>query len=195
MNQQLNLNEQPPVYENVLAGIVGAFLFSLAGGVLWYVLYMIGILAAVSGLVGAICAIKGYSLFAKKESVKGIVISVILSLVVMVIAWYFCLAHDIYAVHQEWYAAGEIDFTYTFFESVRVAPYFLQDAEIRGAYLKDLIMGLAFCVIGGGSYVVNKIKNAKAATSAPAPAPAEAEAQEDDFAYAQNDTTNNESND
>ena len=86
MNQQLNLNEQAPVYENVLAGIVGAFLFSLAGGVLWYVLYMIGILAAISGLVGAICAIKGYSLFAKKESVKGIVISVILSLVVMVIA-------------------------------------------------------------------------------------------------------------
>ena len=85
--------------------------------------------------------------------------------------------------------------TYTFFESVRVAPYFLQDTEIRGAYLKDLIMGLAFCVIGGGSYVVNKIKNAKAATSAPAPAPAETEAQEDDFAYAQNDATNNENND
>ena len=191
MNNQLNLNEQQNIHENVLAGIVGAFLFSLAGGALWFLLYMVGFIAAISGLVGAICAIKGYSVFAKKESVKGIVISVIISLIVMVIAWYFCLAYDIYTVHMEWFEAGEIDFTYTFFESVRVAPIFLEDPTIRGAYVKDLVLGLAFCIIGGGSYVVNKIKNAKAVKAAPTAAlETETETEQDDFAYARQEETN-----
>ena len=197
MNNQLNLTQQPDIKENVLAGLVGAFLFSLAGGALWFVLYLVGFIAAISGLVGAICAIKGYSVFAKKESVKGIIMSVIISLIVMVIAWYFCLAHDIYTVYKEGFAAGEIDFSYTFFESVRLAPEFLKDPEIRGAYLKDLGLGLLFCVIGGGSYVVNKIREAKANHAAPvvpATQPTDTEAQ-DEFGYAsQNDSTNETEN-
>ena len=56
---------------------------------------------------------------------------------------------------------GEVDFTLTFFESVQAAPVFLADSEIGLAYLGDLGLGLLFCVIGGGSYVANKIKNAK----------------------------------
>ena len=62
--------------ENVLFGIVGAFLFALVGGILYYVLYQIGFLASISGLVCVICAIKGYSFFAKRESIRGIVISI-----------------------------------------------------------------------------------------------------------------------
>ena len=80
--------------ENVLFGIVGAFLFSLVGGVLYYLLYQMGYLAALSGLVGVICAITGYSFFAKKESTKGTVISVIIAALVLVAAWYLCVASD-----------------------------------------------------------------------------------------------------
>jgi len=88
MNKQVPYqNENSEIKENVLAGIVGAFLFSLAGGVLWFLLYQIGFVAGISGLVGAVCAIKGYSVFAKKESTKGIIISLIVTLVVMIIAW------------------------------------------------------------------------------------------------------------
>ena len=155
-----NINKKP-ASENVIAGIVGAFLFSLAGGALWFIFGMLGIIASISGLVGAVCAIKGYSVFAKKESTKGIVISVIISLLVMVLAWYLSLGYDIYVAYQDWYAAGEVDFTLSYFESVQAAPFFLEDSEIAIAYLKDLGLGLLFCVIGGGSYVANKIKNAK----------------------------------
>ena len=153
--------EKKKTSENVIAGIVGAFLFSLAGGALWFVLYLLGFIAGLSGLVGAVCAIKGYSIFAKKESIKGIVISVIIALLVMVLAWYLCLGYDIYMAYQEWFEMGEVDFTLTFFESVQAAPVFLADSEIGLAYLGDLGLGLLFCVIGGGSYVANKIKNAK----------------------------------
>ena len=162
MNNNTVKNEQEVLKENVIAGIVGAFLFSLAGGVLWFVIYMIGFIAGISGLVGAICAIKGYSIFAKKESIKGIIISVIMALLVIVLAWYFCIAYDVFIAHKEWFEAGEIDYTLTFFESVRAVSFYLTDPEIGPAYLKDLGIGLLFCVIGGGSYVVNAIKNAKA---------------------------------
>ena len=151
------------IRENVVAGIVGAFLFSLAGGILWFLLYLMGFVAGKSGLVGAVCAVKGYSVFSKKESVKGVIISVVIALLVMVLAWYLCLAYDVFTVHQEWYEEGYIDYTITYFEAVQASSFYLEDPEIGPLYLKDLAIGLLFCVIGGGSYVVNKIKSVKAA--------------------------------
>ncbi len=173
-NQTINNNEV--VQENVLAGIVGAFLFSLVGGALWFILYLVGFLASISGLVAAICAIKGYSVFAKKESTKGIVISLIVALVVMVIAWYCGLAYDIVQVYNYWYEIGEIDYTINFFDAIRNAHLFLFDPEIGVSYFVDLGITILLCAVGAGSYVVNKIKNAKAqaeqaaaATNAPNP--------------------------
>ena len=161
MNDSRDHSSTPEVVENVLAGIVGAFLFSLVGGVLWFIIYRIGFIASISGLIGAICAIKGYCVFSKKESVKGIVISVVIALLVIVIAWYFCLAYDVYEAYRIWFEEGEIDYSITFFESVRGSHYYLTDPEIAPAYFRDLALGLLFCVVGGGSYVVNKIKTAK----------------------------------
>ena len=160
-------NEAPPVQpiapqkENVLAGIVGAFLFSLAGGVVWFLLYQVGFLAAISGIVGVVCAIKGYSIFAKRESVKGVVISSIIAFIVIVIAWYLCISYDVYLAYQDWYTNGEIDFTLTFFESIRAAYLFFEDSEILFAYLKDLGIGLIFCIIGAFGYVKSAIGRAK----------------------------------
>ena len=165
MNQNLNLGSQPDVKENVLLGVLGAFLFALAGGALWFVLYLVGFIAAISGLVGVICAIKGYSLFAKKESVRGIVIAVVMTLLVIVIAWYFCLSYDAYIAHQQWFEEGEIDYTITFLDALLGSHIYLSDPDIGPGYWGDLALGLLFCVIGGGSYVVNKIRNAKAAAA------------------------------
>ena len=68
MNDNIK-NQQTDVKENVIAGIVGAFLFSLVGGALWFLIYMFGFIAGISGLIGAVCAIKGYAIFAKKYSI------------------------------------------------------------------------------------------------------------------------------
>lgn len=147
--------------ENVLAGIVGAFLFSLAGGAIWFILYQIGFLAAISGIVGVVCAIKGYAIFGKRESVKGIVLSTIIAFLVIVIAWYACLSYDVYLAYQEWYANGEVDYAPTIFESVANAYLFLTEAEIALAYFKDLGIGLIFCVAGAFGYVKAAIGKAK----------------------------------
>lgn len=165
--------------ENVLAGAVGAFLFSLVGGILWFVLWQLGFLASLSGLVGVICAVKGYTFFAKtkKESKICLVLSVIIAMAVLAIAWYACVAYDIYLAYQEWYAAGEVDFTLTYFESVSAVPYFFEDSEILTAYLGDLGMGLIFAIVGVVSYLASREKKMKAQAAADAArAAAEAEA-------------------
>lgn len=164
----MNNLSKPEVKENVIAGIGGAFLFSLAGGAVWFGLYMVGFIAAISGIVGVICAFKGYSIFAKKESMKGLVISTVMALIVIVAAWYLCLSYDVYQAYQDWYELGEVDFTLTYSESVQVAFRFLEEPEIARGYLADLAMGVIFCIIGAGSYIVNMAKKIKANSAAAA---------------------------
>ncbi len=148
------LNEQN---ENVVAGIIGAFLFALAGGVLWYLFYQMGFISGLAGIVGVICAVRGYSFFAKKESKKGIVISVIMAVLVIIISWYLCLATDVFTVHKEWLANGEItplDMP-TFFECVRFSYVYLFDSEVAIPYLSDLGIGLLFCIAGVVTSLIN----------------------------------------
>lgn len=152
--------------ENVLAGTVGALLFSLVGGVLWFGLYQAGYLAAISGLVGVICAIKGYAVFAKKESVKGIVISIIASVIVLLIAWYLCLSKDVLSAYKEWYSQGLVDFVPSFSECVKSAYVFLEEPEIAAEYIKDLVLGLLLCAIGSGRYIVKSIGRIKSQNDA-----------------------------
>jgi hypothetical protein len=160
-------NTTPPVQpieqkqENIVAGIFGALLFSLAGGIIWFLLYQIGYLAAISGIVGVICAIKGYGIFGKRESVKGVIISTVFAFLVIVLAWYLCIGYDIYNAYQEWFANGEIDFTVSFFEALGEVPLFFEESEIALAYLKDLGIGLLFCVIGAFGYVKAAIGKAR----------------------------------
>ena len=158
--------------ENMIAGIVGAFLFSLAGGVIYFLLYMVGYIASISGLVGVVCAIKGYTIFAKKESIKGIVIASLIALLVMVLAWYFSLSYSIYDSYQTYFANGEVGFTVSFLDAVRVTPDFLAVDEVAAECFKDLALSLLFGVIGAGGYVYTKIKNAKNAPVAASAAPA-----------------------
>ncbi len=146
--------------ENIVAGVVGAFLFSLAGAVVYFLLHLIGYIASISGLVGAVCAVKGYSVFSKKESKKGIAIAAVISLLVIVIAWFFSLAYDVYDVYKAAFESGEIDYAFSYIESVRLAPEFLKEPDVASAYYSDLGLSLFFCVLGSGSYIINKIKNA-----------------------------------
>ncbi len=156
-------NNTTEMKENILAGAVGAFLFSLVGGILWFVLYQIGYVAAISGLIGVICAVKGYTFFAKtkNESKTCLILSVIIAVVVLAISWYLCVGYDIYLVYQEWYEAGEVDFTLNFFESIRAIPLLFEESDILVAYLKDLGLGLLFAVIGVVSYLASREKKMK----------------------------------
>ena len=135
--------------------------FSLAGGVVYFLLYQVGYIAAISGLIGVICAFKGYEVFAKKLSKFGCIISVVMALLVIILAWYCCLAKDVYSAYQSWFADGEIDFTLTFAESLRNAYRFLSEPEISKSYVTDLIIGIFLCALGAVRPIINIVKGNK----------------------------------
>jgi hypothetical protein len=168
------------VYENKIAGLCGALLFALGGGIIYFLLYQLGYISSISGLVGAVLAMKGYALFSKKESMFGVITSAVLALLVLAAAWYLCLAKDVYEAFQEWFAAGEIDYTVSFGEAVQGAHLFLEDPEISRSYLGDLGMSLLFAVIGCFGNVWTALKNQKA-QKAQQGAPIQAEAKESPY--------------
>lgn len=123
---------QEKKHENVIAGIVGAFLFSLIGGGLYFIIYQFGYIAGICGLITVVLATFGYQLFSGvKSSMKGIIIAIITSILAIVAAEYLALSYTIY---DEFKAIYEI----SFFDAVRATPDFLAEGEIMAAFLKDL---------------------------------------------------------
>jgi len=162
--------------ERVVPGILGAVLFSLAGGVAWFLLWQAGIVAGLSGCIGVICAIKGYEIFSKGSSIKGVVIASVAAIAVIVLAWYLCIGYDYYLTMEELAAENPL-----YFEAIPLSDclfngfeFFdfcdkLDLPEIRTEYLGDLAFGLIFTVIAAIGYVVSAVKNAKfAKTNVPA---------------------------
>ena len=67
--------QQKKRQENVVAGLVGAFLGALLGVVCTVVIGQLGYVASLSGLIMAVGALKGYELLGGRLSKKGAVIS------------------------------------------------------------------------------------------------------------------------
>lgn len=156
----MNNNSAAERKENVLAGIVGAFLFSLAGGAVWVLLSFLNFYAGFSGLIGVVCAVQGYKIFSGKLTKRGVVISFVTALLVLVIAWYCCFAKDIYFAFKDWYAAGEVNYLPTYLQCLSSGFVFLGNAEIAVPYFGSLLMGLLFAVIGSISYFLTTFRNA-----------------------------------
>lgn len=157
-NNPIGMNT-PEAEENVLFGIVGAFLFSLVGGVVYVILNMVGFLSALSGLIGVVCAIKGYAFFSKKESKRGLIISVIMAAIVIIIAWYVSFCLDMVEAYEYWYQEGEVDYAPTFFEYI---PYGFYDLVVNPMYFVDLGLSLVLGAVGCGSYVSQMMKRQNA---------------------------------
>ncbi len=137
--------------ENVLTGLVGAIIGALIGAVCIILLSQLGYIASVSGLVLAVCTLKGYELLAGKLSGKGIVISILLMAVTPYIAdrmdWAILLM-------QEW-----ADYGVTFGEAFAVVPELLLDGTIEmGVYIKNLLMIYAFAILGAFTTLRNAMK-------------------------------------
>ena len=141
----------PIVKENVLAGVVGAFLFALLGGALYFIIYQFGYIAGICGLITVILSTFGYQLFSgKKNSVKGVVIAVIMSLVAIFLGEFMGLAYDIYKVFKT-------EYEITFFDAVRATPSFLTESKILTPFLADLGIGYALGALASFANIRNAI--------------------------------------
>ena len=158
MEEYYGVNTEVKKEENVLAGVVGAFLFSLVGGAVWFLLDLVGFYAGISGLIGVVCAVTGYKLFAGTLSRKGVIIAFIISLLVLALAWYLCFAKDLFQAYKEWYANKEVNYMPTYAECVREGVLWLQEPDIAKAYFINLAIGIALAIIGSIRYIITAFK-------------------------------------
>lgn len=140
--------------EHFMAGLVGAFLFSLAGVAVWILIYQLGFIASIAGLVTVICAIKGYEIFGKVLSLKGLIVSLLITIVMIFVSGYICMAFDIYSAFK-----GQISIT--IFDALRSVKGFLTEEEVRSAFIKDLAMGYGLSLLGSFRYIANAFKALK----------------------------------
>ena len=131
------------VKENVVAGILGAFLFALGGGLLYLLLAQVGFIAGISGMVAVFLAIKGYSVFAKGLSKRGLIISVVIAFL------------DVYKELSELYKAGDLAEKPKFFECVMMTPMFFKYAGFLRDAIVNLVLGLLFAVAGSFTLIAN----------------------------------------
>lgn len=142
--------------ENVLAGFVGAFLFALIGGVLYFLIYQTGIIAGICGLITFILANFGYGLLSgnrKGESIPGLVASIIMMLLIIFLAEYICIAYEIYRA----LAATKP----SFINILRLMPEFLSDKDIFGAFVHDLVFAYLLGLFASIGNITRMVKSRK----------------------------------
>ena len=125
--------------DNVIAGTVGAFLGSLIGVACIVILSKLGYVSAVSGLVMAVCAIKGYALLGGKLTKRGAVISGLFILVMTYVATKLCFALAVMEVATE-----EVSF-FLIYQNIGL---FLEDSELRRIFLGELALQYLFTLVG-----------------------------------------------
>lgn len=153
--------EQAPVQqtpaakpENVVTGIVGALIGAAIGGGSIILLSQLGYVAAVSGLILAICTLKGYELLGGKLSAKGIIISLVLMLVMP----YLADRLDWAIVVMNAYASEGV----TLGQAFAAIPALIEEGMIeQGEYIKSLLMIYGFVALGAFSTVYNLFKKKK----------------------------------
>ena len=142
--------------ENVVAGIVGAFLGAVIGAVMILVLSRMGRVAAISGVVLAVCTLSGYRLLGGKLTKKGIAIAVVLMAVVPYVAdridWALLLMEQAQAEGLNW----------TFSECFQILPQLLEEEILdKNVYLTNLLMQYVYTAIGVVAYLVSDKKKKK----------------------------------
>ncbi len=142
---------------NILAGFVGAFLFSIIGGLLYFICYQIGFIHGAIGLITFILAHFGYGLFAKAKkdtSIIRMIAAFIATIAMIYLAEYISLSFEVFQVFK--------DYGITIFDAIRATPEFIAEPEIKDAVVEDLAFAYFFSVIGAISFIV-KAKKAKKA--------------------------------
>ena len=138
--------------ENVVAGTVGALIGSAIGAAAIILLSQLGYVAAISGLILAICTLKGYELLGGKLSTKGIIISLVLIVVVPYLAdrldWAIVLVNEIPGV-----SLGE---------AFQAIPELVEEELIASEdYIGTLVKLYLFVALGAFSTIFTAFKSKK----------------------------------
>ena len=142
--------------ENIVGGIVGALLGSLLGAVSILVLSQLGYVAALSGMIMAVCVLKGYEMLGGKLTKKSVAISV----VIMILMTYFADRMDwAIILFRE---AGAAEAGYNIFDCYRLVSYAVAEEIIDfGSYVANLFLLYLFVILGAVPAIRGKLKEKK----------------------------------
>lgn len=126
---------------NIVGGIIGAILGSLIGVAAWVIIYQLGYISSLAGLVMIVCAFKGFELLGGHLRVPGIIITCIICLVMLLVAEQTCVAIEIYKIFNEY---GDI----SFFDAFKSVPEFMKESEVASAVISDLAVGYLLMILG-----------------------------------------------
>lgn len=120
--------------DNIITGIVGAFIGTAIGVALIVILGQLGYIASIAGVVMAVCALKGYELLGGTLSKRGIICSSVLILVMTYVGCRLDWAYSLAQYH-------EVDIFSAF---LAVNGEYIE----MGAFYKDLFMVYLFSLLG-----------------------------------------------
>ena len=139
--------------ENVLLGIIGAIIGSLAGGALIIFFSSIGFVASLAGLAMAVCTLLLYEKFAGSISKKGIIISIIIMIAMTL------LAENIAISLKAAKELKEYGYNLNFIDIFKNLYTFLRDDVLdMSSYISNLFMVYLFTILGAVSTIAKKIK-------------------------------------
>ena len=141
--------EPEPVKEKKIAGIAGALVYALAGGIFWLLLHSSGIYAVVVGFICVTLASKGYEAFAGKISKFGVFTSGLVSLIVLLASWYGGYAWALYKLYLQAFEEGQIYESLPLAEVFSVAYKFIpEELSTNFGYFIPLILAIILLIAG-----------------------------------------------
>lgn len=137
--------------ENVVAGSIGALIGALLGAGCIILVSQLGYIASVSGLVLAVCTLKGYELLGGRLSGKGMIISILFMAITPYLAdridWAILIMQELEA------------YKITFWEAFSAFPALLEDGSVEmGVYIKNLLMVYGFTLLGAFATLRNAFR-------------------------------------
>lgn len=148
-----------PAPEHVLAGIGGAFLFSLGGVLIYTVIYQWGFIAWVTVTITYALASFGYRIFCGNRQTKSLasgLVPILVTIFMMFVSEYVAVVVFCYGSWKE--------FGVTLMETAKLVPQiFMEDPEARADILKDLlvIVFIAVALLGVTLFRLIKFKKAE----------------------------------
>lgn len=141
-------NEETRKNQNVVAGIVGALIGSLLGVLSIVIFGQLGYVASVSGLIMAVCTIKGYELLGKRLGNLGIVFS---SIIILLMIYVGC--------QLDWAITVMSYFEIDIFTAFRA----VSDSTVvdRAAFMENLMMLYLFAIVGAVPTIWQVIRQKK----------------------------------
>lgn len=152
-NADKMLKQKAEKEENVIGGVIGALIGSLLG-VLCIVLFsMMGYVAAISGVVMAFGALKGYEMLAGKLSKPGVAVSVVFMVIMTYVGNRLAIAVDVLKKYGD-----KLD--WNLIDCWSKVPKSLADSSV---YYRNLAMIFIFVILGAVPVIKQKMDEDKTA--------------------------------